>query len=161
MLKPEGCAGCPFAVKGKATFVADHVPSHAKIFVVFDAPAGNFDGQSADETWNAQYFRRQAQLFTKLSDDEVAFMHMFRCKHAIGAKGKAGKDAALHCRQYDSIDNDSVLVTQGEKSWKFFSKNAGGRTEMRGYYASVDYDGTFGNPDLVDDRNDDDSTDEE
>ena len=139
--KPSGCEGCPFSSPGKTLgFVADDIPSTAKVVILFDAPDFKFSGDVASETAEAVGFRRNYLPYMKLEPWEVGYAHLIRCKHSMGSKGKPLADGKEHCRQYDELTNDSVVVATGPAGWKWFSQNQGGsRKDWRSYFVEVPY----------------------
>ena len=95
--KPEECEGCPFADKAFG-FVEDEIPSTARVILCFDVPNFKFVGDNAADVVEANYFRREFLPFLGLDPWQVGYMHLLRCKHTAGSKGKPLADAKAHCQ---------------------------------------------------------------
>lgn len=147
--KPEGCSGCPlYTSKTRFGFVDDSISSTARVVLCYDKPAGNFGGDTAAETAETAWFRRNLADYLGLQPYEVGFMHLIRCKHSAGKKGKDLAQAKLHCRTHDGLREDQLLVAMGPDGWKHFSNHVGGsRPDWRSYFVEVDYDAVCGDGD--------------
>jgi len=145
--KPTGegggpsCIGCPLYEKSSFGFIEDDIPSTAKAVLCFDMPDARSTCDDARGVWEFKYASQNFIPFLQLKEWEVGAMHLLRCGQGRGKPPASLAKAIEHCRVHDTLNNDTVLVTVGELSWKNWSGNPKGtRNEWRSYCTEVEYE---------------------
>ncbi len=109
--KPDGCRGCPLDRDGWQ-FVPDKMDPNAETLVVsmfpspYEARTGIARSGMTVEAYHDKYEKYAGPV-------HISYSHVIRCRGQKGTalpRGKALKEGASFCRQYDEIPEDINLV---------------------------------------------------
>ncbi len=110
-MKPAACQGCPLYKDGKG-FVADVIDPEADVLVISQFPT-TYEARTGVPR-SGSVISQHSNLYERFAGPvKKSYAHVIRCRGQRGTplpRGKALKEGAAYCRQFDIIPENTKLI---------------------------------------------------